>query len=453
MVILFFAVLFFALALVANAKTPYRRGDMLQVYTWPSNDCQEYPIKGNIELPRNHCVNIRGRSVRPTLDFKRQHWLNWVRLGKHTCVMAVYTRENCGGEESLMELPKDLDKCFTTKDLVDVGSLMFYCGPALKDATVTTTKTTHHTQTIWSLGTDDAVTPVTRDATFVTTMLSTKRIQRMALPTPSAAAAAAAAADAGVNVVVSPLPSPHPVTVTVTSIDLYSPELSSMTNGLEVRENGGKLYDGNVEHLINLVYVWMKHPWAESPICYLCGTKRNFWGWARCAAKPNYIERCGEADFHPLTTATETVTESLIATTPLVVATQTVVLPAAMGMGMGTMRIAPRQSWHRSVRFTSPWDPNKGYCAEAEWEFRGKTFNVIKLKNLHFARGGNTCDHLKSLDVPTQEAIKFETKTVTRMGYTAVETRTETVYQAPVFTTFSAHPTKTFWLPAPPDMN
>lgn len=123
-------VLLSALTTSVNAKS---KGDQIRLYQWISDKCNDMPKGGNIDVKRNECVNIEGRSFRPKIDTKRQKWLDEVNDGNLQCVLAIFDQANCPQQDqsdSMMFLPHDIDDCYTSPTTYSVGSVKFVCVPA-----------------------------------------------------------------------------------------------------------------------------------------------------------------------------------------------------------------------------------------------------------------------------------------------------------------------------------
>jgi hypothetical protein len=196
----------------------------------------------------------------------------------------------------------------------------------------------------------------------------------------------------------------------------------------------------------NQQWVWMKHPWSGSTICYECFTKEaDKLDWVKCFSRANEEWNCGP---RPLTITTTEISSTMTTVTESVVNpgtkmfTTTATLPAVNPLPSFPQPLQPR-SWHKSVRFSLPW--RGGFvqmCADAEWEKRGRPNTEIRLQEVHLADEKHRCDRDESLDLPppdvetaTSTAIMTETDTLT--GYTASRTVTTTIYTAVLVSTYT----------------
>jgi hypothetical protein len=118
------------LAISVDAKS---KGDQIRVYQWTSDNCNDMPKGGNLDVKRNECVNIEGRSFRPRVDTKRKKWVDDVNDGDIQCVVAIYDAPDCPNTtlpDSMMLLPQEIDDCYTSPTGYAVGSVRFVCAPA-----------------------------------------------------------------------------------------------------------------------------------------------------------------------------------------------------------------------------------------------------------------------------------------------------------------------------------
>jgi hypothetical protein len=126
-----------ALATSVDAKS---KGDQIRAYQWTSDNCNDMPKGGNVDIKRNECVNIDARSFKPTIDQKRKKWLDDINKGHLQCALVVYDRPNCPNAtheaDSMMLLPKEIDECYTTPDTYSIGSVKFFCAPSIFNDTV-----------------------------------------------------------------------------------------------------------------------------------------------------------------------------------------------------------------------------------------------------------------------------------------------------------------------------
>ncbi|KAH3957081.1 hypothetical protein HBI23_132430 [Parastagonospora nodorum] len=397
-----------ALTTSVGAKS---KGDQVRLYQWTSDKCNDMPKGGNIDVKRNECVNIEGRSFRPKIDTKRQKWLDEVNDGNLQCALVIFDQSNCPEQDqadSIMYLPHDIDECYTSPTTYSVGSVKFLCAPATVNHNVTSTYTSTSTATSWSIGSDDQVTPVTHTST----LYSTSTISKVA-----------------------------------------SASMDISARAAEVRKKE------------NVVSVWMKHPWSGSTVCYECYTKKsNDLGWVKCKARLNEAHMCGpRPDENPGDKPATTTTTATTSTTTTV--TQSTLRPGTQietttVKAPGAQPSLQARSWHKKVAFRSPWQKDQRYCADAEWEKRGKPNTEIRLQKVHLAKSKDDCASNESIDLPqapepileTATGTDILTDTVTATGYTAKATVTKTIYTAIVVSTVTvseaegaAMPSTTYW--------
>jgi hypothetical protein len=219
----------------------------------------------------------------------------------------------------------------------------------------------------------------------------------------------------------------------------------------------------------NQQWLWMKHPWSGSAVCYECWTQDpNNFNWVKCHSRASEAAHCGPRLLAvtttematTMTTSTESVTDpgTLIFTTtetlpaPLsdsLQSTTTTTLPAPLSdsaqstttttlpaqLSASPQSLQPR-SWHMKVSFGLPWNGNVvQMCADAEWEKRGTSNTEIRLQEVHQVDDKNKCDKAESLDlrppeVETTTSTAILTATDTLTGYTASGTVTTTIYTA-----------------------
>jgi hypothetical protein len=210
----------------------------------------------------------------------------------------------------------------------------------------------------------------------------------------------------------------------------------------------------------NLKHAWMKHPWSGSVICYECYTKKhNDFGWVKCFAKAHEAHQCGLHPLGPDGKSTTTITDLASSTTTVIdsiVAPGTKYETTTATVSGAQASLQPR-SWHRKVSFKSPWQPDQRFCADAEWEKRGKPNTEIRLQKVHLIGGKHHCESNTDIDPPepvveTASVTKVQTETTTETGYTALATVTKTIYTAIKVSTVTlsedpaaATPTTTYW--------
>jgi hypothetical protein len=114
-----------ALASSANAKS---KRDRIHLYQFTSDFCLDGPKGSNVDLERDRCVPLDGRSIKPMLDDTRTKWLDDVNAGKVQCALATYSAPGCTDQQEIeiLTLPHAIQSC-TTESPTPIRSAKFFC--------------------------------------------------------------------------------------------------------------------------------------------------------------------------------------------------------------------------------------------------------------------------------------------------------------------------------------
>tara|TARA_R110002003_G_scaffold40_13_gene2761 strand:- start:5280 stop:5813 length:534 start_codon:yes stop_codon:yes gene_type:complete len=106
------------------------KADQIRAYQFTSDYCVGDPKGANVDLQRDHCVNVDARSVKPVVDAKRLKWLSDVNNGAHSCYLMSFDSPDCPDTQNVgvtvMELPPAFNKCVTSSQ--PIRSVKFVCG-------------------------------------------------------------------------------------------------------------------------------------------------------------------------------------------------------------------------------------------------------------------------------------------------------------------------------------
>lgn len=196
-------------------------------------------------------------------------------------------------------------------------------------------------------------------------------------------------------------------------------------------------------------HAWMKHPWAESYLCYRCWTREtNDLNHFDCldtadesACGPKHFDEAGKPSTKtivgPTSTSSHVVVNGILTTTSTAISITTTHPPSTTVVtGTTTMTsvttfvstvsaaLEERKSWHRNVILSNPWTGQK-MCADAEWEKRGKPNTEIRVQKARLYDAGKCENRAIVIDAPAV-ITKTVFSTATASGYTNIVTVTET---------------------------
>lgn len=202
----------------------------------------------------------------------------------------------------------------------------------------------------------------------------------------------------GTTVTVPPTASPAPPRSAMTCPNCLAPP------NMKRDDNGA---DTASSHIVE-TFVHLKHPWADTALCYHCYSKKS--GDLKkmeCRSGHGHDNKCSPP--HYTTPFPATKTESILAWDKVWTWTSTASANAHL----------EARSWHKRVHFKHPFT-NRQVCADAEWEKRGKPKTQIRLQKIKFNKDGSDCQDGLGLDLPIQA-------TMTVTGYTKFATTTVTI--------------------------
>jgi hypothetical protein len=115
--------------LVHSVEAKSKSGQV-RVYQFTSDECSGHPKGSNVDVKRDDCVSVDGRSFRPRVDKKRAGWVDQVNnSGDLQCGLYLYTQPQCYEDDlwDVMALPAEIDQCFTSPTGYAVRSVKFVC--------------------------------------------------------------------------------------------------------------------------------------------------------------------------------------------------------------------------------------------------------------------------------------------------------------------------------------
>ncbi|KAF1940468.1 hypothetical protein EJ02DRAFT_513099 [Clathrospora elynae] len=373
--------------------------EMLRMYGFSSDTCDNMPILGNFDVYLGSCFNIAGgcRSITP-FSHKNLDWIENLNRGAFAfCTVYTFTEFGCLPVHlnGAHDVPMNIGECLTPwYENSPMRSVQFLCGEEPRDilrpATIHTTYTAAVPITSWKQGADSKFTPhvSTKTATIRTVIVSPN-------PLVSVTEVSSTITIRSTTTVFTATPLPKTI--------LSRSELSlepAETNRLVKRAKWNGPRKG----------VWMRHPWSMSLTCFECYTKSDDnISKFECRAGPDNIIDCGpEPDLRVKTiTVHATITTTIYPGHTMV------------------PHIGKRGSWHRAVVFNNPFQAGTKVCADAEWEKRGHDKTEIRLQkpktNLKKCKDADEIAYIQ----PNQPIV-----TVAGLPVTT------TVTAPPVFTTF-----------------
>ncbi|KAF2652157.1 hypothetical protein K491DRAFT_719168 [Lophiostoma macrostomum CBS 122681] len=293
--------------------------DKVRVSQWISTDCIGDLARKQDEFKLGKCESINAQSFKLHYPEKNRHgrWVN----SRPGCVVTTYSTAGCvgGTEVGTFPIPEDFEECKRPSP-GGVRSLKFTCGSKAKLKGSVSTST--YTLSSYSLGPDGRASNV--QSTITSTLKGSSKF------------------------------------------DVQRGEPTAVADPLEPRGASARKYE--------MKGVWMKHPWAGSPVCYECwlakkGNKDKF----ECEAGRDHSDSiCGapRPDQY-VVTQTRSIAGTTVTTTMTGIAV--IATPAPLH-GALDERSTKKRVWIQH--------PFSGVmtCGKAKWKHAGKDKQSIIIK-------------------------------------------------------------------------
>lgn len=403
-----------------------KKDAQIHLYPFSTTNCVGSPIGSPLEMKQGQCVGLPGvHSLKPMFRAEHKDWVDEVNKSQSECKLETFREGGCPDSDKTTKyldqrsgaMPNDFGHCLVGRhdanddSSSDDGDYLFYSARFVCDKVDSPELlcTSSLEQTSWSMDPSGNPQSSVGTATYTATLSTTgssDRAQKRIKPT------------------------------------------------LEPR--GIKADRGESTG------IWMLHPWSDSLSCYRCYTKKTGdYGKFECRSGVDYPAQCGpmpdSEEGKPTTgKTTTTISTTALATTHITTtvltarsssATTTITItsvPTSTDQSTSTESTAlaksgsqgrvidtsssdsdsdsdwpqldielSRKSWHTPVKFWHPWVNTSMWCADAEWEKRGRPESYIKIQHCHKCDDKDRSDS-KFIGIPETEVVTSrETETST----------------------------------------